>query len=42
MDFFDRQWATYRAVVDNDLMEHRALTATTSRAIDAWLVARPV
>lgn len=27
MDFFDRQWSTYRAVVDHDLMQHRALTA---------------
>lgn len=41
MDFFDRQWATYRAVVDHDLMQHRALTAAVSRALEAWLAERP-
>jgi SAM-dependent methyltransferase len=41
MDFFDRQWSTYRRVVDHDLMEHRALTAATARAINDWLAARP-
>mgnify|MGYP003337045395 CR=1 FL=1 len=25
MDFFDRQWRSYRAIVDHDLMEHRAV-----------------
>jgi len=41
MDFFDRQWSTYRRVVDHDLMEHRALTAATAGAINDWLAARP-
>jgi SAM-dependent methyltransferase len=41
MDFFDRQWATYRAVVDHDLMQHRALTAALGEALEAWLAARP-
>jgi ubiquinone/menaquinone biosynthesis C-methylase UbiE len=41
MDFFSQQWATYRAVVDHDLMEHRAVAAATSAAIEAWLVRRP-
>jgi SAM-dependent methyltransferase len=41
MDFFDRQWSTYRAVVDHDLMQHRALTAALGQALEAWLAARP-
>jgi ubiquinone/menaquinone biosynthesis C-methylase UbiE len=40
MDFFSQQWATYRAVVDHDLMEHRAVAAATAAAIDAWLARR--
>ena len=27
MDFFDRQWSTCRAVLDHDLMQHRAAAA---------------
>jgi hypothetical protein len=34
MDFFDRQWSTYRAVVDHDLMQHRALTAALGQALE--------
>jgi SAM-dependent methyltransferase len=41
MDLFDRQWSTYRAVVDHDLMQHRALTAALTQAVEAWLAARP-
>jgi len=41
MDLFDRQWATYRAVVDHDLMQHRSLTAAVSQALEAWLAGRP-
>jgi SAM-dependent methyltransferase len=37
MDLFNRQWATYRRVVDQDLMEHRALTAVVTRAIEGWI-----
>jgi len=37
MDLFDRQWATYRTVVDHDLMEHRQLTGPIQAAIQAWL-----
>ena len=36
MDLFDRQWATYRAVVDADLMEHQALTAATAQALQSF------
>jgi SAM-dependent methyltransferase len=41
MDFFDRQWSTYRRVVDHDLMEHQALSAATTAAIEGWLARRP-
>jgi SAM-dependent methyltransferase len=41
MDFFDRQWSTYRRVVDNDLMEHQALSAATAAALEGWLAQRP-
>jgi SAM-dependent methyltransferase len=41
MDFFERQWSSYRAVVEHDLMEHRAVANATATAIDAWLAARP-
>lgn len=27
MDLFERQWQTYRSVVDHDWMEHRGITA---------------
>ena len=41
MDLFDRQWATYRSIVEHDLMEHRAVAEATGAAIDRWLAARP-
>jgi len=41
MDFFERQWSSYRAIVEHDLMEHRAVAGATARAIDGWLAARP-
>lgn len=41
MEFFDRQWATYRAVVDADLMEHRALSAATAEALRNHCAQRP-
>lgn len=40
MEFFDRQWSSYRAIVEHDLMEHAALAAATAAAIDTWLAAR--
>ena len=40
MDFFDRQWSSYRAIVEHDLMEHRAVAAATAATIDDWLTAR--
>lgn len=41
MDFFERQWSSYRAIVEHDLMEHRAVAEATASAIDDWLTARP-
>jgi SAM-dependent methyltransferase len=41
MDFFERQWGSYRAVVEHNLMEHRAVASATAKAIDAWLATRP-
>ena len=29
MEFFERQWSSYRAVVEHDLMEHRAVASAT-------------
>lgn len=40
MDFFERQWSSYRAIVEHDLMEHRAVAAATATAIDGWLARR--
>ena len=41
MDFFERQWTSYRAIVEHDLMEHQAVARATATAIDGWLAARP-
>ena len=41
MDFFERQWGSYRAIVEHDLMEHRAVADATALAIETWLAARP-
>ena len=41
MDFFAQQWASYRAVVEHDLMEHQAVAAATTAALEGWLAARP-
>ena len=36
MDLFTKQWATYRSVVEHDLMDHQALTVATAVALDSW------
>ena len=41
MEFFERQWSSYRAVVENDLMEHRAVATATGTALRHWLAQRP-
>ena len=40
MEFFNRQWASYRAIVEHDLMEHRSVADATGQAIEGWLAAR--
>lgn len=40
MDFFERQWSSYRRIVEHDLMEHEALADATAAALDGWLAAR--
>ncbi len=40
LDFFERQWSTYRAVLSHDLMEHRAVEEATATALEHWLMGR--
>ena len=40
MDLFAQQWASYRAVVEHDLMEHRAVAEATAAALEGWIEAR--
>ncbi|MFZ9318940.1 MAG: class I SAM-dependent methyltransferase [Vulcanococcus sp.] len=40
MDLFAQQWGTYRAVVEHDLMEHRAIAAATAAVLEEWLARR--
>jgi hypothetical protein len=41
MDLFEKQWASYRAVVEHDLMEHQAVANATAAALKGWLAHRP-
>jgi len=41
MDLFERQWQTYRSVVDNDWMEHGGITAATQEALETWFNQHP-
>ena len=41
MDFFDRQWTSYRCIVDHNLMEHRQVATATAHALEGWLASRP-
>ncbi len=41
MDLFERQWSSYRAIVDHNLMEHREVAAATAAALEEWLMQRP-
>lgn len=41
VDLFERQWQTYRSVVDRDWMEHRGLTAACAEAMQSWLADHP-
>lgn len=40
MDLFERQWASYRAIVDHNLMEHREVAAATVAVLEDWLQQR--
>lgn len=41
MDLFERQWDTYRSIIDNDWMEHRDLTRACRGALESWIAAHP-
>ena len=41
MDLFERQWQTYRHVVDNDWMEHRGITGASADALQSWVKNHP-
>ena len=41
MDLFDRQWSSYRAIVEHNLMEHRQVADATADALQGWLAQRP-
>lgn len=41
MEFFNQQWTSYRAIVEHDLMEHRAVADATAHTIEGWLAQRP-
>ena len=40
MDLFEQQWATYRRLVEQNLMEHREISDATTSAIYHWLSER--
>ena len=40
IDFFERQWDTYHAIVVHDLMEHQALFAACASTLETWLQRR--
>ena len=41
MDLFERQWQTYRSVVDHDWMEHRGITEACAGALRSWIADHP-
>lgn len=41
MDLFERQWQTYRSIIDHDWMEHRGITAACSQALESWVADHP-
>lgn len=40
-DLFERQWQTYRSVVDHDWMEHRGVTDACAAALRDWMSEHP-
>jgi len=41
MEFFERQWRTYREIVDHDWMEHRGITTAATEALRSWMAQHP-
>lgn len=41
MEFFERQWRTYREIVDHDWMEHRGITTAATEGMRSWLEQHP-
>lgn len=41
MDLFERQWQTYRSVVDHDWMEHLGITAACAQIFQSWMADHP-
>lgn len=41
MELFERQWQTYRSIVDHDWMEHRGVTGAAAQALRTWLDLHP-
>jgi hypothetical protein len=41
MEFFERQWSSYRAIVSHNLMEHHQVAEATATALEGWLAHRP-
>lgn len=41
MEFFERQWRTYREIVDHDWMEHRGITTAVTDALRSWMDRHP-
>lgn len=41
MEFFERQWRTYREIVDHDWMEHRGITTAATEAFRSWMAQHP-
>ena len=41
MDLFERQWQTYRSIIDHDWMEHRGITTACEQALRSWAAEHP-
>jgi len=41
MDLFERQWSSYRAIVNHNLMEHHEVAAATGAVLEGWLKQQP-
>jgi len=41
MEFFERQWRTYREIVDHDWMQHRGITTAATEALRSWMAQHP-